>query len=221
MSNHVHVLLTQSGAGQVSPIMQALGRCYVRYVKDRYHRTGTVWEGRYKACPVDSDSYLLHCYRYIELSPVRAGMVARQGIIAGPAIAQIRRASRAPYSLPTRSTRPWIRTIQAVSRLVPAWLFRRRGFDSAATSAIARTRYRSIPEHDRSPITGAQVRQRLGVRARIGRGRRVEWKVHLGPCLASVLRIYFFSKASNSDAKESTNSRSALFLAACSKVGCK
>ena len=38
---------------------------YVRYINDRYHRTGTLWEGRYKACLIDTDSYLLRCYRYI------------------------------------------------------------------------------------------------------------------------------------------------------------
>ncbi len=56
--------------------MQALGRRYVRYVNDRYHRTGTLWEGRYKSCLVDSEDYLLRCYRYIELNPVRARMTA-------------------------------------------------------------------------------------------------------------------------------------------------
>jgi len=75
MTNHVHLLLTPGGSGQVAALMQALGRRYVRYINDRHHRTGTLWEGRYKACPVDGESYLLHCYRYIELNPVRAGMV--------------------------------------------------------------------------------------------------------------------------------------------------
>ena len=56
--------------------MQCLGRRYVRYVNDRYFRTGTLWEGRYKACLVGDDDYLLTCMRYIELNPVRAGMVA-------------------------------------------------------------------------------------------------------------------------------------------------
>lgn len=56
--------------------MQALGRRYVRYVNDRYCRTGTLWEGRYKAGMVDSESYVLSCYRHIELNPVRARMVA-------------------------------------------------------------------------------------------------------------------------------------------------
>ena len=76
MTNHVHLLVTPEAKGQVSRMMQSLGRRYVRYFNDRYHRTGTVWEGRYKSSLVDSDSYLLCCYRYIELNPVRARMVA-------------------------------------------------------------------------------------------------------------------------------------------------
>jgi putative transposase len=79
MTNHVHLLVTPSEPGQVGAVMQALGRRYVRYVNDRYHRTGTLWEGRYKACPVDSETYLLRCYRYIELNPVRAAMVSAPG----------------------------------------------------------------------------------------------------------------------------------------------
>ncbi len=74
MTNHVHLLMTPSEAGQIGHLMQSLGRRYVRYVNDRYHRTGTLWEGRYKSSPVDSETYLLHCYRYIELNPVRARM---------------------------------------------------------------------------------------------------------------------------------------------------
>jgi putative transposase len=76
MTNHVHLLLTPAAVGQVAALMQSLGRRYVRYVNGRHHRTGTLWEGRYKACPVDRDSYLIHCYRYIELNPVRARMLA-------------------------------------------------------------------------------------------------------------------------------------------------
>lgn len=75
MTNHVHLLLTPQETGSVARLMQSLGRRYVRYINDRYHRTGTLWEGRYKACPVDGDVYLLRCYRYIELNPVRAAMV--------------------------------------------------------------------------------------------------------------------------------------------------
>ena len=76
MTNHVHLLVTPSTTGAIARMMQALGRRYVRHVNDRYHRTGTLWEGRYKACPVDTETYFLQCLRYIELNPVRARMVA-------------------------------------------------------------------------------------------------------------------------------------------------
>ena len=66
MTNHVHLLLTPATTGCVSTMMQSLGRRYVRYINDRYRRTGTLWEGRFKACPVQSDDHLLRCYRYIE-----------------------------------------------------------------------------------------------------------------------------------------------------------
>jgi putative transposase len=56
-------------------MMQSLGRQYVRYFNYTYQRTGTLWEGRFKSCLVQDQSYLFHLYRYIELNPVRAGMV--------------------------------------------------------------------------------------------------------------------------------------------------
>ena len=77
MTNHVHLLVSAGVVGAVSRMMQALGRRYVRAFNARYGRTGTLWEGRYKSCLVDSDRYLLACLRYIELNPVRAAMVAQ------------------------------------------------------------------------------------------------------------------------------------------------
>ena len=75
MTNHVHILATPRGGKSISKTMQSLGRQYVRYFNDSYRRSGTLWEGRYKSCPVQTERYLLECYRYIELNPVRAGMV--------------------------------------------------------------------------------------------------------------------------------------------------
>jgi putative transposase len=75
MTNHVHLLVTPSNTRGVSAMMQALGRRYVRYFNHQYRRTGTLWEGRFKSGPVQSEKYLLQCYRYIELNPVRADMV--------------------------------------------------------------------------------------------------------------------------------------------------
>ena len=76
MTNHVHLLVTPGHADSLPRAMQSLGRRYVRYVNDAYRRTGTLWEGRYRAAPIDSDAYFLACCRYIELNPVRAGMVS-------------------------------------------------------------------------------------------------------------------------------------------------
>ena len=77
MQNHVHLLATPAEAGASSRMMQSLGRCYVAYFNARHDRTGTLWEGRFKSCLVDSDAYMLACYRYIEMNPVRARLVAR------------------------------------------------------------------------------------------------------------------------------------------------
>lgn len=74
MDNHVHLLLTPPAAGDIGRMMQRLGRQYVGQFNGRHGRTGTLWEGRYKACLVDSERYVLACYRYIELNPVRARM---------------------------------------------------------------------------------------------------------------------------------------------------
>lgn len=75
MSNHVHLLITPHLETGISSMMQSIGRRYVRYINSYYHRSGTLWEGRYKASLVDSDNYVLACYRYIEQNPVRATMV--------------------------------------------------------------------------------------------------------------------------------------------------
>jgi len=76
MTNHVHLLVTPTTASSIAKVMQSVGRRYVRRFNDTYLRTGTLWEGRYKATLVDSEQYLLACYRYIELNPVRARLVA-------------------------------------------------------------------------------------------------------------------------------------------------
>jgi len=79
MTNHVHILVTPGTEFSITHMMQDLGRKYVRYINDSYKRTGTLWEGRYKASLVDSEAYLLTCMRYIEMNPVRAGMVDSPG----------------------------------------------------------------------------------------------------------------------------------------------
>lgn len=75
MTNHVHLLITPRNTMGIARTMQAVGRRYVGYFNAVRHRTGTLWEGRYRAAPVDTQRYLLACYRYIETNPVRAGLV--------------------------------------------------------------------------------------------------------------------------------------------------
>ncbi len=75
MTNHVHVLITPEYSDSLSRFFQYVGRYYVSYVNKTYGRTGTLWEGRFKANVIEEDHYLLCCYRYIELNPVRAGLV--------------------------------------------------------------------------------------------------------------------------------------------------
>jgi putative transposase len=74
MTNHVHLLLTPIAEQSIGKTIQTLGRYYVQYFNKAYERTGTLWEGRYKSALVDTEQYLLTCYRYIELNPVRAQM---------------------------------------------------------------------------------------------------------------------------------------------------
>ena len=79
MDNHVHLLCSSAERGNTSRMMQRLGAAYVRHFNDRHERTGTLWEGRFHSCPIDSGRYLWNCHRYVELNPVRAGLVLVPG----------------------------------------------------------------------------------------------------------------------------------------------
>lgn len=76
MTNHVHLLATPHRTGAISALMQTVGRRYVQWINKLRDRTGTLFEGRFKSSLVQSERYLLSCYRYIELNPVRAGLAA-------------------------------------------------------------------------------------------------------------------------------------------------
>ena len=75
MTNHVHLLVSDEQGGAVGALMKALGQRYVQYFNKTYRRSGTLWEGRYRSCLTQAETYLLACQRYIELNPVRAAMV--------------------------------------------------------------------------------------------------------------------------------------------------
>jgi putative transposase len=77
MSNHFHLLLTPQTADGLPQMMQAVGRRYVRYFNDAQQRSGTLWEGRYRSTLIQTERYLLACMAYIDLNPVRAGLVVQ------------------------------------------------------------------------------------------------------------------------------------------------
>ena len=77
MTNHVHLLMSPGNEESISNTMKVLASRYAYALNKTHKRSGTIWEGRHKASVVDSEAYLLKCYRYIELNPVAAGMVKR------------------------------------------------------------------------------------------------------------------------------------------------
>jgi len=76
MTSHVHVLISAPQPDAPGALMKALGQRYVQYINRTYRRSGTLWEGRFRSCLTQEESYLLACQRYIEMNPVRADMVA-------------------------------------------------------------------------------------------------------------------------------------------------
>lgn len=93
MTNHVHLLITPEREESAGLLMKHLGQRYVQYVNRTYRRSGTLWESRFRSCLAREEEYVLACYRYIELNPVRADMVRIRGRTAGPAIGRMPRAS--------------------------------------------------------------------------------------------------------------------------------
>ena len=77
MDNHLHLLVTPRRERALPFMMQAVGRTYVRTFNQRHGRTGTLWEGRYRSTLIQTERYLLACMVYIDLNPVRAGMVSQ------------------------------------------------------------------------------------------------------------------------------------------------
>lgn len=79
MSNHIHLLASPEHSQSLPRAMRDVNWHYSRYVNQTQERTGSLWEGRYRASVLDSDSYFFSCSRYIELNPVRAGLAATPG----------------------------------------------------------------------------------------------------------------------------------------------
>ncbi|NVD71493.1 transposase [Duganella sp. BJB1802] len=77
MPDHLHLLVTPADEEGLGQMMQWIGRYYVPYFNQKYGRSGTLWNGRYKTSLIDAEQYFMSCSRYIEFNPVRNGMVGR------------------------------------------------------------------------------------------------------------------------------------------------
>ena len=93
MTNHVHLLLTPAKGGSTSFMMKHLGQRYVQYINRQYRRSGTLWEGRYRSCLVQSEGYVLACMRYIELTRCAPAWCAIHASTAGAVTQPTPRAS--------------------------------------------------------------------------------------------------------------------------------
>src|SRR4051812_43159500 len=104
MTNHVHLLLTPGESGAASELLRRVNLRFVQSMNRTYGRTGPGWEGRFWSSVVENGRYLMTCQRYIELNPVRAGLVKSPETYLGPALPATHSAVRAPSSRLTRST---------------------------------------------------------------------------------------------------------------------
>jgi putative transposase len=151
MTNHVHLLITPTQPASPAHLMQSVGRRYVQYINRFYRRTGSLWEGRYKSSVVQAETYLLACYRYIELNPVRAGMAADPG--------QYRWSSYRANGLG-----------QADARITPHSLYLAQGTTTEERTAAYRSLFR--PELDTD--AAADIRQALQLGMPVGNDRFAE-----------------------------------------------
>ncbi|MGD9788811.1 MAG: transposase [Sulfuricellaceae bacterium] len=136
MTNHVHLLISAERAEAPGALMKALGQRYVQYVNRVYRRSGTLWEGRFRSCLTQEETYLLACQRYIELNPVRAAMVAHP--------AEYRWSSYRANA--QGETDPLVR---------PHSLYEALGLDAASRQAA----YRELFRHDLEPGLVDEIRR--------------------------------------------------------------
>jgi REP-associated tyrosine transposase len=100
MTNHVHLLLTPDAEHSCASLFQRLGLLYAQFMNRKHRRSGTLWEGRFRSCIVQSEIYLMACYRYVELNPVRAGMVGHPALYEWSSYGSNALGKQVPWILP-------------------------------------------------------------------------------------------------------------------------
>lgn len=160
MTNHVHVLASPRGADGLSRLFQSVGRRYVQYFNAAHDRTGTLWEGRYRATVVHAEDYLLTCMRYVEMNPARAGIVEHPAAYA-----------HSSYAANAQGT--------ADALVTPHRVYRGLGADAAARQAAYRQLFRGqLSKDDLESIRSATHKgwalgnHRFGARIEKLSGRR-------------------------------------------------
>jgi putative transposase len=168
MPNHVHLLATPVAADGIGRMMQAVGSGYVKTFNARHGRTGTLWDGRYFGSLVGTDQYFWNCHRYIELNPVRAGLVLRPE--------EFRWSSHARNALgrPDPAVTPHPSYLALAHRIGDVATAYRRMFATAlAESAVTEIRYRLHTERaygDEAFVEKFEADSRRSLRSR-GPGR--------------------------------------------------
>jgi putative transposase len=158
MTNHVHLLATPSAPNTVSTMMRSLGQRYAQYFNRRHARTGTLWDGRFRSTPVQTRHYVLACYRYIEMNPVRAALVSR------------------PESYPWSSYRanaegrevPWLTPHVEYVALGSDGASRREAYRALAGSPPSESELRTIRESTRAGLALGDAAFRAYMTAEVG-----------------------------------------------------
>jgi len=173
MTNHVHLLVTASAQPNLSALMKRLEQRYVQYVNRTYHRTGTLWEGRFRSCLIEAETYFLACQRYVELNPVRAGIVRDPAAYPWSSFhRERRRATRSrDYAPPTLSrvgpdaSDEGNRVSDAVYRSARSGLGR---FPPGVHQRWLCARQRPLPETDRHPAGTSHMERLAGPAGKTG-----------------------------------------------------
>ena len=159
MGNHIHLLATPAHEQSISRVFQSVGRKYVQYFNATYKRTGTLWEGRYRATVVDSEHYLLTVMRYIELNPVRAGLAAHPRDYPWSSYARNAQAA-------TGANSDWIKPHRQYLRIARSATARMSGYRALFKGAISTSELTQIRDctHTGWALGGDKFKQEIETR---------------------------------------------------------
>ncbi len=163
MPNHFHLVLWPRGDGDLSRWMQWLLTSHVRRYHRHYHGSGHVWQGRFKAFPIEQDEHLLTVLRYVERNPLRANLVGRAEAWAWSSLAW-RAGGKRPQLLadwPVGRPRNWLARVNAAQT-------------AGELAALRQSIARGAPFGDER--WSQRIAKRLGIESSL-QGRRALWGI--------------------------------------------